>query len=134
MSQYCEGYYEPTAIPNETVSRNEITRNFTYCSPRSANFQFDPREALQRDLNASGNGWLNVSDLNWPDDIDRGIDAIHIVQRVAFIICACKTRLGPPVTVPFSALGTPPPRDINHRATLSTRLLTEQPQTASRSG
>lgn len=89
MSQYCQGYYEPTAIPNETVSRSEITRNFTYCSPRSGNFQFDPREALQRDLNASGNGWLNVSDLNWPDEIDRGIDAIHIVQRVAFIICKC---------------------------------------------
>ncbi|KAL2290185.1 hypothetical protein FJTKL_00666 [Diaporthe vaccinii] len=86
LMTYCQGYYEPTAIPNETVSRNKITRNFTYCSPRSGNFQFDPREALQRDLNASGNGWLNVSDLNWPDEIDRGIDAIHIVQRVAFII------------------------------------------------
>jgi hypothetical protein len=42
---------------------------------------------LQRDINASGNAWLDVSDLNWPDDIDRGIDAIHIVQRVTFIIC-----------------------------------------------
>ncbi|KAL1861605.1 hypothetical protein Daus18300_008721 [Diaporthe australafricana] len=87
LMTYCQGYYEPTAIPNETVSSSDITRNFTYCSPPSGNFQFDPREALQRDLNASGNGWLNVSDLNWPDEIDRGIDAIHIVQRVAFIIC-----------------------------------------------
>ncbi|KAI3394275.1 hypothetical protein diail_2922, partial [Diaporthe ilicicola] len=83
---YCEGYYEPRAIPNATVPSSDITRNFTYCSPRSGNFQFDPREAIQRDLNASGNGWLNVSDLNWPDEVDRGIDAIHIVQRVAFIV------------------------------------------------
>lgn len=39
------------------------------------------------------------------------------MQRVAFIICACKTRLGPPVTVPFSALGTlqtPPPPQGYH--------------------
>lgn len=86
LMTYCEGYYEPKAVPNDTVSLGDITRNFTYCSPRSANFQFDPRDALQRDLNSSGNSWLNVSDLNWPDEIDRGIDAIHIVQRVAFII------------------------------------------------
>lgn len=109
--QYCEGYYEPRAVPNATVSRSDITRNFTYCSPRSANFQFDPRDALQRDLNASGNSWLNVSDLNWPDEIDRGIDAIHIVQRVAFIICACPSLLR-----------------------FQIRILTKPPQTAYQSG
>lgn len=102
-----------------TISSHEIARNFTYCSPRSGNFQFDPREAIQRDLNASGNGWLNVSDLNWPDDIDRGIDAIHIVQRVAFIICACKTCLCPPITDPllhpWNPLGCPPPRHPLHQ-------------------
>ncbi|KUI67273.1 SUR7 family protein pun1 [Cytospora mali] len=87
LMTYCEGYYEPTALPNASVSLGSISKNFTYCSPRSADFQFDPRAALQRDLNASGNSWLDVTtDLDWPDEVDQGLQAVHIVQRVAFVI------------------------------------------------
>lgn len=87
LMTYCEGYYRPTALPNTTYPLSSIHRNFTYCSPRSADFQFDPRAALQRDLNASGNSWLDVTtDLDWPSEIDQGLEAVHIVQRAAFII------------------------------------------------
>lgn len=90
LMSYCEGYYEPGAVPNATLKLGSISRNFTYCSPRSADFQFDPKAALQRDLNASGNSWLDVSaDLDWPDEVDQGMKYVHIVQRVAFAVyCA----------------------------------------------
>lgn len=87
LMTYCEGYYEPAAVPNATLPPGSISRNVTYCSPRSASFQFDPRAALQRDLNASGNSWLDVSaDLEWPDEVDQGLQYVHVVQRVAFVV------------------------------------------------
>ncbi|ROV89217.1 hypothetical protein VMCG_09920 [Cytospora schulzeri] len=96
LMTYCEGYYKPTATPNATVPRGSISRNFTHCSPRTADFQFDPRAALQRDLNASGNSWLDVStDLQWPDEVDQGLKYVHIVQRAAFIVyCAAIGLIG----------------------------------------
>ncbi|PSK42199.1 SUR7 family protein pun1 [Elsinoe australis] len=86
LMTYCEGFYEPGPVPNATLSLGDIDRNTTYCSNRTANNQFDPREALQRNLNESGNSNINISDLNWPDQIDQGLDALHAVQRAAFII------------------------------------------------
>ncbi|KAG8631235.1 hypothetical protein KVT40_000375 [Elsinoe batatas] len=83
---YCEGFYEPTPTPNATVSLGDIDRNDTYCSNRTTNFQFDPREALQRNLNESGNSNINVSDLNWPSQIDDGLRALRAVQRATFIV------------------------------------------------
>ncbi|KAK7746798.1 hypothetical protein SLS53_001986 [Cytospora paraplurivora] len=87
LMTYCEGYYTPAAVPNATVPASSIRKNVTYCSPRTADFQFDPRDALQRDLNASGNSWLDAStDLDWPDKVEDGISAVHVVQRAAFAI------------------------------------------------
>ncbi|ROW10707.1 hypothetical protein VPNG_05146 [Cytospora leucostoma] len=94
LMTYCEGYYEPAAVPNATVTASSITKNVTYCSPRTADFQFDPRAALQRDLDASGNSWLDASaDLDWPDKVEEGIDAVHVVQRAAFILYCIATGL-----------------------------------------
>ncbi|KAF4547597.1 SUR7/PalI-like protein 2 [Elsinoe fawcettii] len=86
LMTYCEGFYEPGPLPNATVSLGDIDRNTTWCSNRTANFEFDPREALQRNLNESGNGNINVTDLNWPSQIDDGLRALHAVQRATFII------------------------------------------------
>lgn len=96
LMTYCEGYYEPGPVPNATLKLGSISRNFTYCSPRSADFQFDPRAALQRDLNASGNSWLDASaDLDWPDQVDQGLKYVHIVQRAAFVIyCVAAGLIG----------------------------------------
>lgn len=87
LMTYCEGYYTPAAVPNATVPASAIKKNVTYCSPRAADFQFDPRAALQRDLDASGNAWLDASaDLDWPAQVEDGLRAVHVVQRAAFVI------------------------------------------------
>ncbi|PNS18173.1 SUR7 family protein pun1 [Sphaceloma murrayae] len=86
LMTYCEGFYEPGSVPNATLSASDIDRNTTYCSNRTAFFEWDPRDSLQRNLNESGNSNVNVSDLNWPSQIDDGIRALHTVQRATFVI------------------------------------------------
>ncbi|GAB7342384.1 hypothetical protein MBLNU457_g0600t1 [Dothideomycetes sp. NU457] len=81
---FCEGYYTPTSVPNATIK--SIHQNVTFCSNRTAFFQFDPRYTLQRELNASGHGNINLTALHWPDSIDKGLQALHEAQKAAFIL------------------------------------------------
>lgn len=40
---FCKGYYNPTDVPNETVPKSIIRRNFTSCSDSTVMFlQFQP--------------------------------------------------------------------------------------------
>lgn len=85
---YCEGYYEPGSVPNATLSKSDISKNTTYCSNRTAMYNFDPQEILQRELDESGTG-VDLSDLQWPDEIEVGLDALRISAKATFIIyCA----------------------------------------------
>jgi len=83
---FCEGYYTPTSVPNATVSKKSIHKNTTLCSNQTAFFEFDPRYTLQRELNASGHSNINLTALHWPDSIDKGLQALHIAQKAAFIL------------------------------------------------
>lgn len=82
---YCEGQYIPIPLPNATVKSDDIHKNVTDCSKRTANFQFDPKEIIERKLNESGLG-VTLDDLEWPDNIQRGIDALHAIQTAVFVM------------------------------------------------
>ncbi|KAF2467539.1 uncharacterized protein BDR25DRAFT_63480 [Lindgomyces ingoldianus] len=82
---YCYGDYVPTPLANATVSSSDIHKNVTRCSNRTAMFHFDPTEALQRSLNQSGVD-ITLDDLQWPKDIQNGIDAIKILQETVFVL------------------------------------------------
>jgi hypothetical protein len=75
----------PGPLPNATLSSDDIKRNVSDCSNITAPFHFKPGEIIEQKLNESGLG-ITLQDLNWPDDIQRGIDALHILQTTVFVL------------------------------------------------
>jgi hypothetical protein len=85
MLDYCEGTFEPGPVPNATLKASKISRNVTHCSNRTASFDFDPGAALQRTLDETNTG-VTLSDLGWPDDLDKGIRALRDSVRATFAL------------------------------------------------
>ncbi|KAF2750677.1 integral membrane protein-like protein [Sporormia fimetaria CBS 119925] len=82
---YCFGTYTPSVLPNATLPLSDIKRNITGCSNRTAMFEFSPGEIIEQRLNESGVD-VTLDDLQWPEDIQTGIDALHAVQAAVFIL------------------------------------------------
>ncbi|KAF2204173.1 hypothetical protein GQ43DRAFT_429181 [Delitschia confertaspora ATCC 74209] len=85
LLDYCYGSYVPSSLPNSTVSKGDIHKDVEGCSNRTTMYHFDPTAALERSLNESGLG-VTLGDLNWPEDIQKGIDALRILQKVVFVL------------------------------------------------
>ncbi|KAE9962397.1 hypothetical protein BLS_000379 [Venturia inaequalis] len=85
LLDYCYGSYTPQAVPNATVKASKIHKNVTNCSNRTAMFAFDPTAALEKSLSESGVS-ITLDDLNWPADLEKGIKALRIAMRVAFVL------------------------------------------------
>lgn len=85
LLDYCYGQYTPAEAPNATLELGDIDKNVTGCSNRTAMFWFDPEEILERALNKSGVG-VTLDDLEWPQDIQRGLDALRIVSVTSFVL------------------------------------------------
>lgn len=84
---FCEGYYTPTSVSNATVSSSDIDKNITHCSNKTAFFHFNPTHTLQNELNKSGVSLNLTKDLDWPTkDIDKGVSALRVAQKAAFIL------------------------------------------------
>lgn len=82
---YCEGYYTPGPTANATLDKSDISKNVTKCSNRTAMYNFDPQAILQRELDESGTG-IDLSDLDWPEDIQDGIDALRVSAKATFVL------------------------------------------------
>jgi len=82
---YCYGSYVPTPLANATVSQKDIHKNVTKCSNRTAGYEFDPTAALEKSLQDSGVN-ITLDDLDWPADIQKGIDTVHVLQKAVFIL------------------------------------------------
>ena len=76
---YCEGYYEPTAVANAT---SQPSKNVTFCEQPGAMFTFNITEILQRELR----GGVTLADLHWPDDIQNALDVLDVATRVMFVM------------------------------------------------
>ncbi|QDS68457.1 hypothetical protein FKW77_010824 [Venturia effusa] len=85
LLDYCYGTYTPQAVPNATVKASAIHKNVTACSNQTAMYAFDPTAALQKSLNESGVS-ITLDDLNWPADIEKGVKALRIAMKVAFVL------------------------------------------------
>ncbi|KAK4545672.1 hypothetical protein LTR36_002625 [Oleoguttula mirabilis] len=83
---YCEGYYTPGPVPNATLSKHKIHKNVTSCSNKTAGYTFDPKTTLQQELNKSGHSNINLTDLDWPSDVDKGLHALRIASKAMFIL------------------------------------------------
>jgi len=82
---YCEGSYVPTPLTNATISQKDIHKNVTKCSNQTAGYEFDPAAALEKSLQDAGVD-VTLDDLNWPEDIQNGLDALHALQKAVFIL------------------------------------------------
>lgn len=57
----------------------------TGCSNQTAMFYFNPTEIIEQALNKSGLD-VTLDDLEWPSDIQRGLDTLRIVSVTAFVL------------------------------------------------
>ena len=83
---FCEGYYLPSPVPNDTVKVGSIHKNVTACSNKTAMFTFDPTKTLVNELNESTNGLVDLSDLDWPEKVDDGLAALKAAQKAVFVL------------------------------------------------
>ena len=85
LLNYCFGQFTPTEAPNATLSLKDIDKNITGCSERKAMFYFNPEDILQQALDSNGLG-ITLTDLKWPEDIQRGLDALRLVGITSFVL------------------------------------------------
>lgn len=82
---YCYGQYTPAQAPNATLPLDDIHRNVTACSNQTAMFYFNPTQIIEDALNKSGLD-VTLDDIEWPADIQRGLDTLRIVSITAFVL------------------------------------------------
>ncbi|KAI9736365.1 MAG: hypothetical protein M1834_001252 [Cirrosporium novae-zelandiae] len=76
LLDYCEGYFEP----NATVKDSH--KNVTKCSNTTAFYHFDPSDILSSELTSG----INLTDLDWPDDIDDKIQDVKTASKALFVL------------------------------------------------
>ena len=78
LLDYCEGYY------HNSSTGNNAGKNVTHCSNRTALFDFDPKQTLQKQLI---NG-VTLEDLGWPESLDDDIkDIRHFIIATFVLYC-----------------------------------------------
>jgi hypothetical protein len=85
LLDYCFGQYTPAEAPNATLGLDDIDKNVTGCSNQTAMFWFNPEVILEQALNRTGLG-ITLQDIKWPQDIQRGLDALRIVSITSFVL------------------------------------------------
>jgi hypothetical protein len=75
VMNYCEGEFEPNG------TARDASKNTTRCSRRNALFHFDPSQILEDHLPSQ----ITLEDLNWPDEIDKAVNAIRAASIAQFV-------------------------------------------------
>ncbi|KNG44573.1 integral membrane protein [Stemphylium lycopersici] len=91
MLNYCQGQYTPDEVANATLSEDEISKNVTDCSKTRAAYKFDPTAIIQEAIDRTGVD-VTLEDLQWPDDIQSGIDtlnALMVAMFALYVIAIC---------------------------------------------
>lgn len=83
---YCEGYYVPGPLPNATVTSGDIWENVTACSNHTALFNFNLRSTLQQELDDTGHGYINISQLDFPSQVESGINDFREEVKATFVL------------------------------------------------
>lgn len=83
---FCEGYYVPGSVPNATIKPGTIHKNVTHCSNKTAMAHFDPAKEISQELNESTNGFIDLSSVQWPDDIQDALNALKVAQKAVFVL------------------------------------------------
>ncbi|KAF2753226.1 hypothetical protein EJ05DRAFT_445273 [Pseudovirgaria hyperparasitica] len=100
LMNYCDGTYTPTSQPNATISSSDIHQNISNCSSAAALFSFNPRVALEQNLNKTR---LNITldELHWPSAIDDAVSTLRGAYEAVFVLYCLAIGL-----IFFSLLGS----------------------------
>ena len=83
---FCEGYYVPGPMVNETVPKGSISKNVTSCSNKTAMHEFNPKDTLAEEMKKKTDGRIDLTDIHWPEEIDDGLAALKIAQKAVFVL------------------------------------------------
>lgn len=86
MLNYCYGQYTPIEAPNATISESDISKNVTGCSKSQAMYKFDPTRIIEDALNRTTGAEVTLNDLNWPEDIQTGINTLNALMAAMFVL------------------------------------------------
>ncbi|KAK3722152.1 hypothetical protein LTR37_002585 [Vermiconidia calcicola] len=86
VMDFCEGFYVPGALPNATLDRDSIHKNVTGCSNMTAMYHFDPANEISKELNESTNGVIDLSRIEWPEDLEDALNALKLAANVMFVL------------------------------------------------
>ena len=81
--------YIPGSVPNGTcencIQPGTISKNATSCSNTTINNHFNPKQTLAEQLKENTNGEIDLTDLEWPSEIDDGLNALKLAQKAVFV-------------------------------------------------
>jgi hypothetical protein len=81
LMDLCEGQYEPNA------TAKGAHKNVTKCSNQTAMYHFDIANQISSELEA-GKLHINLTDINFPDQIQDGINALNVAFDATFVLYA----------------------------------------------
>jgi hypothetical protein len=83
---FCEGFYVPGSVPNDTVRPGTIHKNVTHCSNKTATAHFNPAQRISQELNESTGGFIDLETVEWPEDVQRALNALKVAQKATFVL------------------------------------------------
>lgn len=72
-------------MPNGTVEAGTIYKNVTACSNTTVNNHFDPKSTLAQQLKQNTGGEIDLTDVQWPSEIDDALNALKVAQKAVFV-------------------------------------------------
>jgi len=81
LMDLCEGTYTPNATQKGAKS------NVTSCTKPTGMFHFDISKQISQELKI-GPLHLNLSDIQWPEELQEGIDALNMAMDATFVLYA----------------------------------------------
>ncbi|KAF1940256.1 hypothetical protein EJ02DRAFT_237446 [Clathrospora elynae] len=86
MLNYCFGQYTPNEKPNATLKVEDIHKNVTGCAKSRAMYKFDPTRIVEDALNKSTGIDVTLQDLEWPQELQDGIQALNALMVAMFVL------------------------------------------------
>jgi len=81
LMDLCEGSYKPNA------TEKGASKNITDCSNATAMFHFDISKHIDQELQL-GKVNISLADINWPDAIQDGLNALNVAMDATFVLYA----------------------------------------------
>jgi len=81
LMNLCEGTYAPNA------TAKHAKKNVTKCTKQTAMYHFDISKQLEEELHV-GKYNVSLTDIDWPDTIQKGINALNVAMDATFVLYA----------------------------------------------